>query len=710
MTINFNWKQILMVACNVLVGIYLVLAVTAFNNPDEAMAKECTEVKIDIEEESMEGFLNPGEVKKLLSQHKLYPLSQPMNAISSRKIEETLLKSPFVEKAECYKTLSGHVCIMIKQRIPVVRIMAANGDNYYLDNHGNIMPESGYATDILVATGNITKRYAQNALSKVANEIVSNSFWRNQTVQLNVLPNQTLEMVPRVGDHIVFLGSPNNIENKLERLRKFYIYGLNKAGWNFIVAIELGSSKVTGIAGQKNLDGSINVLAMVKEESSSFIRKGVVYNIDKTAQCLTSIIKKLENQLKTQITQVYVGVGGQSIRSVKNVVTKDLPGETIITQEMVIELMDANRNMTYPDQEILDAAVQEYKVGTQFQLDPVGIQATHLEGHFLNILERKAFYRNLNKCFETAGISVAEMYLAPLALADSVLTEVEKRSGCALVDIGYDTTTVSVYSKNILRHLAVIPLGSNNITKDIASLQMEESDAERMKLKYGSAYTENNEIDNELKYSIDPERQVESRKFIEIVEGRLEEIIENVWYQIPSEYYDKLLGGIILTGGGSNMKNIEKAFINHTHVDKIRIAKFVTQTINTSNEEIKSRNSMMNTVLGLLAKGDINCAGDAYDPNGNLFPEFKPASHPTNDQRPARQATDIPAGVIRTEAEKQKAEEERRRLQEEEERARQEEERLKKEEEARIRKENSIWNKAIRGIKKFGKTIVEEED
>ena len=483
------------------------------------------------------------------------------------------------------------------------------------------------------------------------------------------------------------------------------------AAKDFIVAIELGSSKVTGIAGQKNLDGSINVLAMVKEESSSFIRKGVVYNIDKTAQCLTSIIKKLENQLKTQITQVYVGVGGQSIRSVKNVVSKDLPGETIITQDMVIELMDANRNMTYQDQEILDAAVQEYKVGAQFQLDPVGIQATHLEGHFLNILERKAFYRNLNKCFETAGINVAEMYLAPLALADSVLTEVEKRSGCALVDIGYDTTTVSVYSKNILRHLAVIPLGSNNITKDIASLQMEESDAERMKLKYGSAYTENNDIDNELKYSIDPDRQVESRKFIEIVEGRLEEIIENVWYQIPSEYYDKLLGGIILTGGGSNMKNIEKAFVNHTHVDKIRIAKFVSQTIISNNEEIKSHNGMLNTLLGLLAKGDINCAGDAFDPNGDLFASLKPQPiHTTNDQRPARQATDIPAGVIRTEAEKQKAEEERRRQQEEEERARQEEERLKQEEEARIRKENSTWNKLKKGILKFGKSIVEEED
>ena len=437
----------------------------------------------------------------------------------------------------------------------------------------------------------------------------------------------------------------------------------------------------------------------------------MVYNIDKTAQCLTSIVKKLENQLKTEVLQVYVGVGGQSIRSVKNVISKDLPVETIITQDMVIELMDANRSMVYQDQEILDAAAQEYKVGSQFQLDPVGIQANRLEGNFLNILERKAFYKNLNKCFEAAGINVAEMYLAPLALADSVLTEAEKRSGCALVDIGADTTTVSVYSKNILRHLAVIPLGSNNITKDIATLQMEESDAEKMKLKYGSAFTDNSEIDSELKYSIDSDRQVESRKFIEIVEGRLEEIIENVWYQIPSEYYDKLLGGIILTGGGSNMKNIEKAFSNHTHVEKIRVAKFVTQTVISNNEDIKSHNGMMNTVLGLLIKGDINCAGGPVDPNGDLFSSQRPSiSHSTTDMRPARQATDIPAGVIRTEAEKQKAEEEKRRQQEEEERIKREEELKKKEEEERIRKENSKWNKFKKGALKFVKGMVEEEE
>ena len=480
---------------------------------------------------------------------------------------------------------------------------------------------------------------------------------------------------------------------------------------DFIVAIELGSSKMTGIAGKKNLDGSIQVLACIKEDSTSFIRKGVVYNIDKTAQCLTNIISRLEKQLKTRITQVYVGVGGQSIRSIRNVITKDLPGETQVTQDMVIELMDANRNMKYPDQEILDAAVQEYKVDSQLQLEPVGIQCSRIEGNFLNILQRKTFNKNLNKCFETANINIAEFFLAPLALADSVLTEAERRSGCTLVDIGADTTTVSVYSKNILRHLAVIPLGSNNITKDIASLQMEESDAEKMKLKYASAYTENNEIDNNMKYSIDQDRQVETRKFIEIVEGRLEEIIANVWCQVPEEYCDKLLGGIILTGGGANMKDIEKAFQNYTHIDKIRIAKFVTQTITSQIPEITARDGRMNTVLGLLAKGDINCAGQEFDPNGDLFAPQKPVQPDiASEQRRPRAATEVPQGVIRTAEEIRRAEEEARLKREEEERVAREKAEEEERERQRIKKENSFWNKAFKGLKEFGKKMVEEEE
>ncbi len=480
---------------------------------------------------------------------------------------------------------------------------------------------------------------------------------------------------------------------------------------DFIVAIELGSSKMTGIAGKKNLDGSIQVLAFVKENASQCIRKGVVYNIDKTAQCLTSIVNRLEKQLKTSITQVYVGVGGQSIRSIRNLIAKDLPGETQVTQEMVIELMDANRNMKYPDQEILDAAVQEYKVDSQYQLDPVGIQCNHIEGNFLNILQRRSFNKNLNKCFESAGISIAEFYLAPLALADSVLTEAEKRSGCALVDLGADTTTVSVYFKNVLRHLAVIPLGSNNITKDIASLQMEESDAEKMKLKYGCAYTDNNDIDNNLKYSIDPERQIEARKFIEIVEGRLEEIIANVWCQVPEDYCDKLLGGIILTGGGSNMKSIDEAFRNYTHIDKVRIAKFVTQTITSTVADINAHDGKMNTVLGLLAKGDINCAGVEIDPNGDLFSQPRTVTQPeTVEQRRARQASETPQGVVRSAEEIRRAEEEARRKREEEARLEREREEEEARERERIRQENSPLRKLGRWLKSTASKIVEDEE
>lgn len=478
----------------------------------------------------------------------------------------------------------------------------------------------------------------------------------------------------------------------------------------FIVAIELGSSKITGIAGKKNLDGSISVNAVVKENASQCIRKGVVYNIDKTGQCLTNIITKLKKQLKHEISHVYVGVGGQSIRSVKNVIVKELPGETIITSDMINELMDANRNMTYQEQEILDAATQEYKVDNQYSIDPVGIKANHLEGNFLNILWRKSFYDNLNNCFEKAGIAIAEMYLAPLALADSVLTEAEKRGGCVLVDLGADTTTISVYYKNILRHLAVLPLGSANITKDIASLQLEEKDAEAMKLKYASAYTDNNEIDNNLSYPLDTDRTIESRKFIEIVEARVEEIIENVIYQIPPEFIDKLLGGFILTGGGSNLRNIERAFRNHTHVNKIRIAQFVSHTITSGDADINAKNGTMNTILGLLAKGDMNCAGAEINPDKSLFEENKTTTSSTTDiHQTPRKPTEIGQGVVLTAAEKEKAEAERRRLEEEERKRREEEEERIRQEEEEKRK-NSFWGKLSRKIKDFSGSILEPED
>ena len=478
----------------------------------------------------------------------------------------------------------------------------------------------------------------------------------------------------------------------------------------FIVAIELGSTNIIGVAGKKNIDGSISILSVIKEDSTSCINKGVVYNIDKTVQCLTNIIKRLETSLKAKVAQVYVGVGGQSIRSVKNTLIKELPLDTVVTLDMVNELMDENRNMTYPAQEVLDAITQEYKVDAQYQLDPVGIQCTRLEANLLNILWKKSFYRNLNKCFDDAGIAIAEMYLAPLALADSVLTDVEKRVGCVLVDLGAETTTVSVYYRNILRHLAVIPLGGNNITIDIASLQMDDENAEKMKRKYASAYTDSKDIDENLKYSIDEDRQVDSKTFIEIVEARLEEIIKNVWYQVPSEYTDKLLGGFIITGGVSNMKNIEKAFKQHTGVDKIRIANFVQETINSNIPEITAHDATMNTVLGLIAKGDMNCAGDEL--TSDLFAKennTEATSTLVEAPKAPRSITETQGrGVVPTEAEKQKAEEEARRKREEEEaeqRAREEEERRLEEE----KRKNSPLNKLFRKTKNFFEQIMKEE-
>lgn len=478
----------------------------------------------------------------------------------------------------------------------------------------------------------------------------------------------------------------------------------------FIVAIELGSSNIIGVAGTKNLDGSLSVLSVVKENSTSCISRGVVYNIDKTVQCLTNIIKRLEQSLTTKIAKVYVGVGGQSLYSVQNTIVKDLSLDTIVDQDLINRVMDDNRSTLYPSQEILDAVTQEYKVDSQYQLDPIGIQCIRLEANLLNILWRQSFYRKLNKCFDKAEITIAEMYLAPLALAESVLTEAEKRGGCVLVDLGAATTTVSVYFRGILRHLAVIPLGGNNITKDIASLQMDEDVAEKLKLKYASAYTDTKEIDKTLKYSIDAERSIESNIFIDLVEARVEEIIKNVWNQVPKKYTGTLLGGFILTGGGSNMKNIERAFKEYTGIDKIRVAGFVTQNVNSNLVDITAHNGMMNTILGLLSKGDLNCAGKEI--TNNLFEDEQEndvtdLNSSVEKEKPTLTETQG-TGKVPTEAEKRKAEEEARKRLEEEAKKQAEAEEAERLEREKAR-ENSFMNKAKSKLTNFFTDMFKEE-
>lgn len=226
-----NWKKTAIIVIDVLLAVYLLLAITAFNKP-EGKGMVCNKVKIDIMDGAVDGFLNVDEIKSILVRHKIYPLAKPMESIDIRQIEETLCNSPFVSEAQCYKTQSGHVCIELTQRMPVVRIKAANGDDYYIDNNGGVMPNVKYCSDVFIATGNISRNYAKKVLTKVGKIIVSDTFWQNQIEQVNVLHDGTLEIVPRVGDHIIYLGQPVDIKEKLKRVEKFYRYGLSQAGWN----------------------------------------------------------------------------------------------------------------------------------------------------------------------------------------------------------------------------------------------------------------------------------------------------------------------------------------------------------------------------------------------------------------------------------------------------------------------------------------------
>lgn len=242
---HINWKKTLLVTLDVALGAYIVVAFTAFDKPKMATGV-CTKVNINIQDETTNGFITTQEIKNRLQHNKIYPLDKPMAAINTRTIEETLKMSPFVKTAECFKTDNNQVCITLTQRTPTLRIKAVNGDDYYMDDHNSIMPNSHYTSDIIIATGFISRWFARNYVTYVADAITASDLWRNQIEQINVLPDKGIELVPRVGNHIIYIGQlpetkypaereqlvTDYMNKKLDRLEKFYKYGLSQAGWN----------------------------------------------------------------------------------------------------------------------------------------------------------------------------------------------------------------------------------------------------------------------------------------------------------------------------------------------------------------------------------------------------------------------------------------------------------------------------------------------
>ena len=460
----------------------------------------------------------------------------------------------------------------------------------------------------------------------------------------------------------------------------------------FIVAIVLGSSKISTVVGRKEPDGAIKVLMYFQDHSSSFIRKGRINNVKKMKACLAGIKEKLENKLQKSVGCVYVGVGGMGVHSVPNTVTRHLEEKQTITEELVNDISMTNRMTSSADQEILESVILDYKVGTQLTTDPVGMQGESIEGRFLNIVGNNSIRESIVACFKEVGLKVAGMPIAVQALSNCLLNDTEKSSGCVLVDMGAETTTVAVYKNRLLRHFAVLPLGGCNVNRDITSLQIEDLEAEQLKLQYGEAIYDPAENKRE-NITLNDGRTLPFGDFSNLVEARMEEIIMNVDHQVKLSKYDKdsLIGGIFLTGGASEMKGLEKAIRSYTEFTTLKHKKEISLQLRGSNIAELKKDTGYSTALSIIDLATENCcAGNLGSANNDLFDA---ENRKKEEERLAQE-----------EAERKAQEEAERKAREEAERIAQEEaERLAREEEKK--KKPGFFSRIGDSAKKIGKKL-----
>ena len=224
-------KRILLSAVLLIVIAYLAAAVTVFNRKPEGQV--CKEVKLVIKDSVYAGFVTREEVVGLLNKKGIDPLGKTLDLISTEDVEQALDGHPLMRRAECYKTLSGSLCIEVHQRIPILRVMPDKGKGYYIDNQGALMPlDARCVPHVVVATGNVDKDFARRELYPFGAFLQKDSFWSAQVEQIHVLADRRVELVPRVGNHIIYMGTLEDFERKLERLYTFYAKGLSRVGWN----------------------------------------------------------------------------------------------------------------------------------------------------------------------------------------------------------------------------------------------------------------------------------------------------------------------------------------------------------------------------------------------------------------------------------------------------------------------------------------------
>src|ERR1700743_90 len=380
-----------------------------------------------------------------------------------------------------------------------------------------------------------------------------------------------------------------------------------------VVGLDIGTTKICVIVGRRSKNGKIEVLGIGKAESAG-VTRGMVSNIDKTVQGISQAVDVAGTQSNVEIRVVNVGIAGQHIKSLQHrglITRKDIQSE--IARRDIDKLVEDMYNLVMPPgEEIIHVLPQEFTVDNEPGIkDPIGMAGVRLEANFHIISGQVTAIKNIVKCVNKAGLESQELILEPLASSESVLSDEEKEAGVVLVDIGGGTTDVAIFHEGIIRHTAVIPFGGNSITEDIREgFSVMRNIAEQLKVRFGSALADENK-ENEIVCvpglrGRDP-KEISVKNLAFVIQARMEEIVEHVYYEIKASGYEKkLIGGIVVTGGGAQLKHLSQLVEFVTGLD-CRVGytneHLAKNDVLTKHIYEDLQSPMYATAIGLLIKG-----------------------------------------------------------------------------------------------------------
>ena len=338
---------------------------------------------------------------------------------------------------------------------------------------------------------------------------------------------------------------------------------------NISVGLDIGTTKIVAMVGSRNEFKKVEILGIGKSQSLG-VHRGVVNNITQTIESIKYAIEEAKTESAEEgIKEVVVGIAGQHIRSLQHsdYITRENPDKVIDNNDIDELINQVYKLVMLPGEEIIHVLPQDFKVDGQSEIkEPIGMYGSRLEANFHIVVGQVSSIRNIGRCIKSSGLEMADITLEPLASADAVLSEEEKEAGIALIDIGGGTTDVAIFKDGIIRHTAVIPFGGNVITEDIKEgCSIMGNQAEQLKVKFGSAWPgENKETEIVAIPGLlgrDP-KEISLKTLSKIINARVVEIIEQVYLEIKNYGNDepkkKLIGGIVLTGGGSQLKHLKQ--------------------------------------------------------------------------------------------------------------------------------------------------------